>query len=127
MPRRNGTAVLLLAVIVSIAGSALAQSAGLPTDPTGGWMGLLSQAPLAAALMWIFQRVMDRDREREASLIQRDREREAATAKRDEVFAARDGRITDALRELAEGQHDMAKAVREQTDMRSHPRLDRAV
>ena len=100
MPQRQGTVVLLLAVTASISGTALAQNAGLAIDPTGGWMGLFSNAPLAGALIWIFNRVMDRDRERETNLLQREREREAAAAERDKVFAARDNRISDALTEL---------------------------
>jgi len=100
MPQRQAKAVFAAAAALGIAGAALADSAGMATDPTGGWMGLFAQMPLAGALMWIFQRVMDRDKDREANLLQRDREREAAAAKRDEVFAARDNRISDALTEL---------------------------
>lgn len=93
--------VLLLTLALSLTGSAVADTAGMASDPTGGWMGLFAQMPLAGALMWIFQRVMERDREREALLLQREREREEAAAKRDEVFAARDSRISDALSALS--------------------------
>lgn len=93
--------VLLLTLIAALTGSAVAETAGLSADPTGGWMGLFSNAPLAGALIWIFSRVMDRDKEREENLLQREREREAAAAKRDEGLAARDSRISDALTALS--------------------------
>ena len=112
--RRSGVYVfvagLVATAVLSIVLAPVAAMADgpAPIDPTSNILGIFANAPLAAALMWIFNRVLDRDKEREAAMLQREREREAASAKRDELFAARDERISDALKELGSAVHDLS-------------------
>ncbi len=98
--------IAALAVMLVAAGIpfAMAETMASPPSELATWGGVFAQVPIAGAVGYCFMKFMDYTRERETALLKREAEREAMSLERDRLFAARDERI-------AEGLKDLGKAV----------------
>lgn len=85
--------------------SALAESLGNAPVAIDNLSGLAANIPLSGALIYIFNRVLDRDSARETAFSNRESERESAQSKREENALERQLKFNDAM-------HDLASAVR---------------
>lgn len=91
-----------LAVMFVAAGIPFAMAESMVSAPSGleTWGGVFAQVPIAGAVGYCFMKFMDYTRERETALLAREREREALALERDKLFAARDERIAEGLKDL---------------------------
>ena len=99
MNRAVATSIVVMLVAAGIP-YAMAETVTAPPQIIADWAGVFAQVPIAGAVGYCFMKFMDYTRERENALLAREREREALSLERDKLFAARDERIADGLKDL---------------------------